>query len=221
MRFLHRLFSRPGAREAPGWFETLTMILCLAAGPSLVLAHDGPPFPIVSGRTIGPYIISVWTDPDATDDGSPGGQFWVVIDRADRSGRPPEDTRATVSVRPLDRGGPAETAAATPVRGNVSNQFAALVLDHEGRFAVHVTVDGTLGAAEVEAEVDATYDLRPPPYMLAWYLAPFLLAGFLWARLILLRYRASGTRPVADSSDQAAGRGRTGARDRRSEGRQL
>ena len=28
--------------------------------------------------------------------------------------------------------------------------------------------------------VDATYDLRPPPDMLAWYLVPFLLAGFLW-----------------------------------------
>lgn len=31
------------------------------------------------------------------------------------------------------------------------------------------------------------YDQRPPPYMLVWYLVPFLLAGFLWTQLPLSR----------------------------------
>jgi hypothetical protein len=50
----------------------------LAASESL-RAHAGPPFPIVTDAVRGPYTISIWTDPDATDDGSSGGQFWVVL----------------------------------------------------------------------------------------------------------------------------------------------
>ena len=50
-------------------------------------------------------------------------------------------------------------------------------MDHEGPYEVRVDVDGPLGPAAIDSRVDATYDLRPPPYMLAWYLVPFLLAG--------------------------------------------
>ena len=25
-----------------------------------------------------PYMVSIWTDPDTTDDGTPGGQFWIT-----------------------------------------------------------------------------------------------------------------------------------------------
>ena len=45
-------------------------------------AHDGPPYPIVSNQVLGMYRISVWTDPDTTEDGTAGGQFWVMIDSA-------------------------------------------------------------------------------------------------------------------------------------------
>ena len=80
------------------------------------------------------------------------------------------------------------------MRGDVTNQFAALLMDHEGRFAVHVTVQGPLGHAAVDAEVDATYDLRPPAYLLALYLAPFIAVGVLWGRLMLRRRTAYGRR---------------------------
>ena len=73
------------------------------------------------------------------------------------------------------------------MRGDVTNQFGAVVMDHEGPYAVHVEVDRPARSGVVDAMVDATYDLRPPPYMLVWYLVPFLLAGFLWTRLLLRR----------------------------------
>jgi len=164
-------------------------VLGVLAASRAILAHSGPPFPIVTGAVRGAYAISIWTDPDATDDGTPGGQFWVVIEPAARGGSIAADTRATLSVRPLDRTVAREglTASASPVRGDVTNQFASVVMAHEGPYAVRVDVSGSLGQATVDAQVDATYDLRPPPYMLAWYLAPFLLAGTLWARLLLRR----------------------------------
>ena len=70
------------------------------------------------------------------------------------------------------------------MRGDATNQFAALPMDHEGRFAVRVAIDGPLGAAAVDAAVDATYNVRPSRSMLALYLAPFLLIGLLWGRLL-------------------------------------
>ena len=150
-------------------------------------AHDGPPFPILSNHVAGPYVISIWTDPDTTDDASPGGQFWIRLHRADGGSAVPAGTRARVAIRPLDRSGPEQAASANPVRGDITNQFAGVVMDHEGRFAVHVQVDGPLGAASAQAQVDATYDLRPARPLLFLYLVPFVLVGILWGRLLLQR----------------------------------
>jgi hypothetical protein len=168
----------------------------LAASTTVLRAHDGPPFPIVSDRQAGVYVVSVWTDPDATDDGSAGGQFWVQLHMADGNAMLPAGTRATVGVGPSVRTAPMVTAAAEPVRGDLSNQFAAAVMDHEGRFAVEVSIDGPAGPATLRAEVDATYDLRPPPFMLVVYAMPFVLAGFLWIKL--LAKRRSYRRPTTN-----------------------
>jgi hypothetical protein len=46
-----------------------------------------------------------------------------------------------------------------------------------------------MGDAAVAAEVEATYDLRPPPALLGVYLMPFLLVGGLWLKLLLHRRR--------------------------------
>lgn len=163
-------------------------LLAVTASAAL-LAHAGPPYPILTDRIAGPYSVSIWTDPDATDDRSLGGQFWVVLETA-AGGDVPPDTRATVTVTALDRNGDTQTAATEPVRGDSGNQFAAVLMDHEGPYRVRVAVTGTLGTATVESQADATYDLRPQPYMLVWYLAPFILVGLLWGRLLLKRRRA-------------------------------
>ena len=63
-------------------------------------------------------------------------------------------------------------------------------MDHEGRFHVVVTIEGPLGPATVDADVDATYDLRPPAGMIVVYLIPFVGIGFLWVKLLLKRRRS-------------------------------
>lgn len=174
----------------------VAMVVVLVCAPLRVLAHDGPPFPIVSDRTAGPYVVSIWTDPDSTDDGSAGGRFWVTLGPTSDGGHIPAGTAVTVSIAPADRPGRPLEARAEPVNGAVTNQLAALVMDHEGRFRVQVSVDGPLGRAHVDGEVDATYDLRPPPFMLVVYLIPFLLVAFLWIKLMLKR-RGSPTARTA------------------------
>jgi hypothetical protein len=175
-------------------FTAILATSLVLASSSITFAHSGPPFPIVTDAVHGPYTISIWTDPDATDDGTPGGQFWIVIEASTQGRTVPPDTRATVSIQGLERQRAALRASAAPVRGDVTNQFAALVMDHEGPYAVHVGLSGSLGEASIESKVDATYDLRPPPYMLIWYLMPFLLVGFLWSRLLLRRRKLPGRR---------------------------
>lgn len=163
----------------------------LLSGQLLVLAHSGPPFPIVTSRVAGPYSISIWTDPDTTDDGRAAGQFWVEVASTDRSAAIPSGTQATVMIRPLDRDGPPREQRAEPVNGSVARQFAALMIDHEGPFAVHVSVDGPLGRGDVDSQVSATYDARPAPWLISVYLIPFVGVGVLWVKALMRRRTAS------------------------------
>jgi hypothetical protein len=163
-----------------------TLLAALAISARLA-AHSGPPFPIVSGQIAGNYVVAIWTDPDATDDAAAGGQFWVVLQPRGGTAEIPAGTRVMVAIRATDRPGPELTAVAAPVDGLVSRQFAALRMDHEGRFAVRVAVDGPLGPAEVTSAVDATYDLRPPPVLFVVYLLPFVALGLVWVKLLRRR----------------------------------
>jgi hypothetical protein len=169
-----------------GWLATGLGIVMLSAS---LHAHNGPPFPIVTTRGVGPYELSVWADPDTTDDGSAGGQFWVTLKGAS-GGTVPANTRARIAIRSVE-GGAIVSATTKPENGEISRQFAALLMDHEGKYSVRVDIDGGLGAASVEADVDATYDLRPPRPLLFLYLAPFVLAAFLWIKLLLRRRRTA------------------------------
>ena len=180
--------TRPAASAAG---LAIAGLLC---GGVIVRAHNGPPFPIVSNRIAGYYSISIWTDPDTTDDGRAAGQFWVVMDPADASNQIPAETHANVTIRPLDRQGATLSARAEPVNGAVGRQFAALLMDHEGPYEVRVTVEGPMGRAEIDSRVDATYDLRPARGLIALYLFPFIAIGALWAKLLLRRRRAQTPR---------------------------
>jgi hypothetical protein len=153
-------------------------------------AHDGPPYPIVSNQVLGAYRISVWTDPDTTDDGTAGGQFWVMIDPVSAGDSVLAQVTTRVTIRPLDRAGSPQTATALPVSADVTRRFVALPMDHEGRFAVRLEVESVAGQEIVDSEVQATYDLRPSRALLGVYLLPFLLAGSLWTVLLIRRRRA-------------------------------
>jgi hypothetical protein len=161
--------------------------------PIVLHGHSGPPFPILSNRIAGAYDISIWSDPDVTDDKSAAGKFWVVLALARSDGTIPDGTRAHLTIQALDRKVPALVAAAEPVDGRITRQFAAVLMDHEGPYSVRVAVDGPLGRAEVETKVDATYDLRPPIGELIVFLFPFTALGVLWV-VMLRRRRAIGAR---------------------------
>ena len=179
-------FPLPTFFSVPLWLCTWVVI---AACHPAVSAHSGPPFPILSERIAGPYRISIWADPDATDDGAAAGQFWVMLQPArPKAGESvPADTHVDVAIRPIDRAGGRQEGRAAPVNADASRQFIALLMDHEGPFGVHVTVNSALGSADVEAATDATYDLRPRPILIVLFVLPFVLVGFVWGKLLIRR----------------------------------
>ncbi|MGV3720338.1 MAG: hypothetical protein ACO1SX_05450, partial [Actinomycetota bacterium] len=42
--------------------SVMLALLLLSATPAL--AHQGPPYPIIVDRAVGPYTFTVWADPD-------------------------------------------------------------------------------------------------------------------------------------------------------------
>jgi hypothetical protein len=185
---------------SPWW---LGVLIAAAVAGERLHAHDGPPFPIVSEQTAGAYVVSVWTDPDTTDDGTAGGQFWVLLRPVAPATTLPVQTRARVTIAPVDRQGDVRVGVATPVNDDPGRQFVALVMDHEGLFSVRAVVEGPLGQVSVESQVAATYDARPAPILLALYLVPFLLVGALWLRLLRKRgRRPTGTKARLPGADR-------------------
>ena len=167
--------------------SVLIVAVALTAHARPASAHAGPPYPIITDRVAGPYRLSVWTDPDATDDGSRGGQFWVLLERATDGGTVPADTEVRVTIAPADRPAAAQSGVAAPENGSAGRQFVALLMDREGPFSARILVRGSLGTADVASEVEATYDLRPPPLTLILYLMPFVVVGGFWLKLLLRR----------------------------------
>jgi hypothetical protein len=158
-------------------------VLLAAAGTAS--AHEGPPFPIVMDRTVGPYTISVWTDPDVGV-----GKFFVILEAAPGKTLSGNHT-VSVCVQPTDDRLPEACYAAVrqDIRGR-EQYYGEVQFDRQETWKVRVCVTGSDGDGEVAAEVEAT-----PPGFGAWdlllYGFPFILFGALWA-YAALRRRAAG-----------------------------
>jgi hypothetical protein len=187
----------------------LFVMACALTLATDAAAHSGPPFPVVTDRAAGPYTVSIWTDPDTTNDGAPGGQFWIVLSRRSTGAAPV--TRVTVTAAPGAATGATRSVDATVSARDGNTYFGALVLDREGPYRIEVDVSGPQGHVTVRTTVDATYDLRPSPFVAVLYLLPFLLIGALWIRRLVKRPRprASGGRTSPPPTSDLAAPGRS------------
>ncbi len=146
----------------------------LLAGGKRAHAHNGPPFPIVENRRVGPVIVSVWTNPDVGT-----GSFFVMVDPPP-GGAIPADLKVDIAVQPLTGRLPEKTYHAWRENLHGQVEYKALVpFDAQEMWRVRVTLTSAQGGGETTANVMVT-----PPGLGAWdmllYLLPFLGAGFLW-----------------------------------------
>jgi hypothetical protein len=149
--------------------------------PSLADAHNGPPFPIIENRAVGPCVISLWTHPDVGT-----GLFYVLVDPP-AGGKIPGDLKISIGVQP-ESGRLAEVIYPTErdhSRGQIEYKTSA-EFDRDEFWRVRLMVQSSVGSGEALSRVEAT----PPGYGrwdLLLYLLPFLAVAFLWFRGITRR----------------------------------
>ncbi|HEX8148249.1 MAG TPA: hypothetical protein VF591_13805 [Pyrinomonadaceae bacterium] len=182
-------YKRRGARPRRARFDFVQAklkSLLLAAGLLLTCgdraaAHEGPPYPILVDKALGPCVVSVWSDPDVG-----AGTFFFILEPTP-GGRLPDDVRIDVGVRPVSGRLPEAVYAAEREDQGGRVQFKALVpFDAEGLWRVRVGLRSPQGGGEATADVEVT----PPGYGrwdLLIYLLPFAAVGALWLRALIKR----------------------------------
>jgi hypothetical protein len=165
----------------------LVLFAALFVASSPLGAHNGPPFPIISDKRVGPVVVSLWTHPDVGT-----GLFYVIVEPP-AGGTIPPDLKIEIGVRPVT-GRLAEAMYPMKLenlRGQVVYRTDAQ-FDQQELWHVRMTVKSSAGDGEAAADVEVT----PPGYGrwdLLLFSLPFLGVGFLWFRVMMRKrqYRKS------------------------------
>jgi hypothetical protein len=148
-------------------------------------AHNGPPFPIIENKKVGPCIVALWTHPDVGT-----GAFYVFVEPAPGTTLP-ADLKIKIGVQPVTGRLPEKFYEAERVKSHGPAQYNAQAdFDRQELWRVRLVLQSAQGGGEATADVEVT-----PPGFGRWdlllYLLPFLFVAFLWFRGVS---RAKGRR---------------------------
>lgn len=161
----------------------LLTILFLFLWSAPVSAHQGPPFPILVDQRVGPYVASVWTDPDIGT-----GTFFVVLEPPKGEKTLPLRTRVRIGVQPVSKRLPEIVYDAKPQAVHYGQRhFAEVKFDRGEMWRIRVLIEGPQGGGQLTSEVEATPNGTLGPVGSLVYLFPFLAVGFLWLKAALRR----------------------------------
>jgi hypothetical protein len=148
-------------------------------------AHNGPPFPIIVDKRIGPCMVSLWTHPDIGI-----GTFWVIVD-AVPGGSVPKDLKIQVAVQPIN-GRIAERRYRAAIDESSSQLQYKVEAPFDRQEFIHARV--ILESGQGSGEAMATVEVTPTGFGrwdLGFFLLPFVGAGFLWYRGMSRRRRSA------------------------------
>ena len=189
---------RRRTRPARGALLRIPVLVGLLAAPlHLARAHEGPPFPILVDQPVGPYLVSVWTDPDIGT-----GTFYVVLEPGP-GGEMADVDSVVVAVRPASGRLAEARYPAAPQRVRYgARYYTEVAFDRGEPWRVRVRIAGPAGGGELVSEVVPTPDGTIGPAGLVVYLLPFLAVGLLWLKAML---RRRSTRPEEPGRRDKAG----------------
>jgi len=153
----------------------LLVVLWLVV-PTPALAHNGPPFPIIENRKVGPCIVALWTHPDVGT-----GAFYVFVEPVPGA-LVPDDLKIAIGVQPVTGRLPEKVYEAARVKAHGQVQYNAQAeFDRQELWRVRLVIQSSRGSGEATTQVEVT-----PPGFGRWdlllFLLPFLLVAFLWFR---------------------------------------
>lgn len=159
--------------------------LCLLL-PGRARAHNGPPFPIIENKRVGPCLVALWTHPDIGT-----GTFFVLVDPIP-GGKIPSDLKLSIGVQP-ENGRLAEVIYPTERdnSGGLVEYKTSAEFDRDEFYRIRLIVQSSESNGEALSRVEAT----PPGYGrwdLLLYMLPFLAVAFLWFRGMARRRMKSG-----------------------------
>jgi hypothetical protein len=170
-------------REASGnlvqavrrWVIGGALLLVCCGG---AVAHNGPPFPIITDQRVGPCVISLWTHPDLGT-----GAFWIMVDPP-AGGSVPADLNIQIGVAPVSGRLPEAMYWAWREKQKGQVQFKSEAqFDQDEMWKVRVVLHSAGGTWEAASQVEAT-----PAGFGRWdlllFALPFAGAGILWFGLI-------------------------------------
>ncbi|MCW9707843.1 hypothetical protein [Fodinibius salsisoli] len=165
-------------------WRSFVLVMFLLLLPPAVESHEGPPFPIIIDQEVGPYLVSVWTDPDIGI-----GTFFVVFDPRKSATQSMDINSVQIGVAPTsgrlsEKLYDAERQVTRSVRYNTEVEF-----DKGEMWKVRVVIKGTGWEGELHSEVEATPDGNIGPIAVLVYAIPFIGIGILWFRAIMVRRR--------------------------------
>ena len=139
-------------------------------------------------QRVGPYVASVWTDPDIGT-----GTFFVVLEAPE--GRSCRRGRRCGSACSRSRSGcrRCSTTAEPQTVKEGARYFAEVKFDQGGMWHTRVLIDGPTGGGELKADVEPTPDGILGPFASLVYALPFLGIGFLWIKAALRRRSPAAT----------------------------
>jgi hypothetical protein len=187
------MLNRPttAGKVSVGLLVVLLLVSHTPAG-----AHNGPPFPIIENKKLGPCIVALWTHPDVGT-----GAFYVFVEPVPGA-TIPDDLKIKIGVQPVIGRLPETFYVAQRVKARGPVQYNAQAeFDRQELWSVRLVIQSSQGDGEATAQVLVT----PPGFGrwdLLFYLLPFLIVAFLWI-LGISRMRRRKNARLRDEAETA------------------
>ena len=177
-------------RSITSWLLLLGVSLALSPRAA---AHNGPPFPIVQDRRVGPFTVSLWTHPDLGT-----GTFFVIVNPPP-GGILARDLKVRIAVQP-ESGRLREALYDTwrdPVLDHVQFDNNQVAFDKQEFWRVRLILESSGGSGEIVSRVEPT-PTGLGKWDLLFYALPFAMLMLMWIRGISSRRRQARAEPATN-----------------------
>ena len=151
-----------------------------------MMMHHGVPSRVVADQRIGPYVASLWIEPEVGD-----GAVYIMLDAADGAAfTPPSAVRVAAAPASGRVDEVVHEAHPQPIKAGAGARYMTnLMFDRPERWNVRVIVEGPAGGGQLETQVESTTNAAMGLFGVSLASTPFVLVAFVYWRSSIARRR--------------------------------